>query len=161
MKQGHCVFEEKIAEASRSGRWNDELLAHVAGCRSCEEVALVASYLCESSSEAIRDAQLPDAGRIWWRAQLAANAAAMEMALRPIAWARRLAFGSCAAALLVAVVIWWPRLGGFLRSFVDTLSFQRASASAGHDGTLFLFTAVFLVIFLPLIFGLYAVWSED
>ena len=122
MKQAHCAFEGKIAEASRTGQWSDALLAHVADCHACEEVVLVASYLCESSSAARRDATLPDPGRIWWKAQLAAKADAMERALRPIVWARRFAFGTCAAVMVAAIVLGWSSIGEFFAGFVGSLA---------------------------------------
>ncbi|MGC1104921.1 MAG: hypothetical protein WA876_00140 [Candidatus Acidiferrales bacterium] len=161
MKQDHCVFEEKIAEASRSGEWSDALLAHVADCPACEEVVLVASYLCESSSAARFGAELPDAGRIWWKAQATAKAAAIERALRPIVWARRFAFGACVAVTLAVIAMGWPSIAGFFANFAESLTHRNAHASAGHDSFLFLVTAVFLLILIPLIFGLYSVWSED
>ncbi len=161
MKQGHCVFEEKITEAGRSGQWSDALLAHLADCRSCEEVALVASYLCESAEQSRLDATLPDAGRIWWKAQATAKAAAIERALRPIVWARRVAFGACAAVIVAAIVMGWSRIGGFLGTFAESLAHRNAPASAGHDSFLLLVTTVFLLILPPLVFGLYAAWSED
>ncbi|MGB6875014.1 MAG: hypothetical protein WBD87_03170 [Candidatus Acidiferrales bacterium] len=161
MKQGHCVFEGKIVEASRSAEWSDALLAHLADCRACEEVALVAGYLCESADPSRVDAPLPDAGRIWWRAQLAAKAEAMERAMRPILWVRRFAFGACAAVFVTAIVMGWSSIGGFFRNFAESLAHRSAPASAGHDSFLLIVTAVFLVILLPLVFGLYAAWSED
>ncbi|MGB6485003.1 MAG: hypothetical protein WBE86_16080 [Candidatus Acidiferrales bacterium] len=161
MKQGHCVFEEKIVEASRSAEWSDALLAHLADCRACEEVALVAGYLCESSSAARLGTELPDAGRIWWRAQLAAKAEAMERAMRPILWVRRFAFGACAAVFVTAIVMGWSSIGGFFRNFAESLAHRNAPTSAGQGGSLLLLTAAFFVILLPLVFGLYAAWSED
>lgn len=161
MRQTHCVFEEKTAEASRSGKWSDQLLAHIAGCHACEEVALVASYLCEASHAARLGAGLPDAGRIWWKARVAANVEAVERALRPIVWARRFAFGLCSTVLVTAVVAWRSSLGGLLRNFGASWTHRRAVASAGHDNFLFFATAVFLLVLLPLIFGLCSTWSED
>lgn len=161
MKQAHCIFEEKITQANRSGSWSDALLAHVADCPSCEEIALIASYLCESSGAERAGAPLPDAGRIWFKAQLAAKADAVELAMRPIVWARRFAFGLCAVTLFVAIVTWWARLGGFFSRFVESWTSHRAAASAGHESILPLITAIFLLILIPLVFGLYAAWSED
>jgi hypothetical protein len=161
MKEERCRFEEKIVQASRTGNWTDELLAHAAECRACEEVALVASYLCESSNVARLGAELPDAGRIWWKAQAARKAEAMERALRPIVWARRFAFGVFAAALVAAIVMWWPQLVVFFGNFAEMWTRRNATPSAGHDNFLLLATAIFLVILVPLVFGLYAAWSED
>jgi hypothetical protein len=127
----------------------------------CEEVVLVASYLLASSHAAAGDAALPDPGRIWWKAQLAANAAAMERALRPIVWARRFAFGAFAAAVVAAAILWWPRIATIGGQFVATWTRRGVAAPAGHNNVLFLFTTLFLLILLSLVFGLYAVWSED
>ncbi|MFZ0639280.1 MAG: hypothetical protein WA020_11410 [Candidatus Acidiferrales bacterium] len=161
MKQAHCVFEEKIVEASRTGQWSDALLAHLADCRACEEVALVAGYLCESAEPSRVDAPLPDAGRIWWRAQVAAKAEAIEKAMRPILWARRFAFGACAAVIVAAIVMGWSSIGAFFTGFAGSLAHRNAPASSAQDGSLLLLTAAFFVILLPLVFGLYAAWSED
>lgn len=161
MKRERCVFEEKIERASRSGHWSDELLAHVAGCHACEEVALVTNYLSASSHATATNAELPDAGRIWWKAQLSAKAVAMERALRPIVWAHRFAFGAFAATVVAAIILWWPRIAGLGGDFVEMWTRRNAAATVGHDSFLLLATTVFLVILIPLVFGLYAVWSED
>lgn len=161
MKQERCVFEEKIERASRSGHWSDELLAHVAGCHACEEVALVTSYLSASSHAVATDAELPDAGRIWWKAQLSAKTAAMERALQPIVWARRFAFCAFATAAVAAILLWWPSVAGLGGGLVEMWTRRNATAPVGHDSFLLLATMVFLVILIPLVFGLYAVWSED
>lgn len=159
MKYQPCPFEEKIAVAGRSGQWSDELLAHVVSCASCEEIALVASYLGESNA-AISD-RLPDAGRIWFKAQIAAKTEAMERAMRPILWARRFAFGVGAAFIFVFLVMTWPRLGAFAADFVDVWTHHASAPAARSGNLLFLVAATFLLILPPLLFGLYSVWSED
>lgn len=162
MKNEHCAFEEKIAAANRSGRWSDELLAHVADCRACEEVALVSGYLCESSVAAGAEAALPNAGLVWSKAQAASNAAdAIERALRPIVWARRFAFGVSAAAIVVAIALAWSRIGGFFAGFVESWQARAVSPSVGHNNVLLVVMAVFLLILVPVIFGVYTSWSED
>jgi hypothetical protein len=160
MKHQHCPFEEKIAQASRSGQWSDELLAHVSACASCEEVTLVASYLSESNASAAADNQLPDAGRVWFKAQIAAKTAAMERAMRPILWARRFAFGAGALVVVTAIVMMWSQFGALFGNFAASFS-RRPSAPAAHDGMLFLGMAAFILVLVPLVFGLYSVWSED
>lgn len=161
MKDERCAFEEKIAAANRSGRWSDELLAHVADCRVCEEVALVSGYLCESSVAASADTALPSADLIWSKAQAAANAAAIERALRPIVWARRFAFGVGAGAIVVAIVLAWSRVAEFFAGFAESWRSQPASASAGQSNVMFVLMAAFLLILVPVIFSLYTAWSED
>jgi hypothetical protein len=155
MKNEHCAFEEKIVAANRSGQWSEELLAHVGECQVCEEAALVSDYLCESSMSAGADAALPNPSVIWSRAQAAANAAAIERALRPIVWARRFAFGVGAAAMVFAVVLMWSRIGEFFAGFVDSWKGHSAASSAGQS------SVMFLLILVPVIFSLYTAWSED
>lgn len=160
VKDERCAWEEKIAAANRSGHWSDELLAHIADCRRCEEVALVSGYLCESSAAAGADIALPNPGLIWSKAQVAANAAAIERALRPIVWARRFAFGVGAAAIIVAIVLAWSRIGDFFSSFVESWR-THSSPSAGQSSVLLALMAAFLLILVPVIFSLYTAWSED
>lgn len=161
MKNEHCAFEEKIAAANRSGRWSDELLAHVADCPVCEEVALVSGYLCESSDAAGAGAVLPGAELIWSKAQAAANAVAIERALRPILWARRFAFGTGAAAIVIAIVLAWSRIGEFFATSVESWQSRNVSTSAGHGNVMLVMMAVFLLILVPVIFSVYTAWSED
>jgi hypothetical protein len=161
MKRSQCAFEEKIVAASRSGQWNDGLRAHVAGCRVCEELALVVGYLSTSAESSGVNVFLPDAGRLWQAAQRSARAAAMERALRPIVWARRIAFGTCAAALIAAIISWRLPLGAAMKNVVQPLAFRPASDEAWHGNLMLLITAAFVVLLVPVVFDLYYAWSED
>lgn len=160
MKHQPCPLEEKITAASRSGLWSDTLLAHVAACASCEETTLVASYLSESNAAALSD-RLPDPGRIWFKAQIAAKTEAMERAMRPILWARRFALGVGAAFVVTFIVMSWSRLGAFGADSVNIWTHRTPAAAARGGNLLFLLAATFLLILPPLLFGLYSVWSED
>jgi hypothetical protein len=157
MIQGECAFEQKIAEASRSGVLSDELSAHIASCCACEKTALVTGYLYASAEATGIEAGLPDAGFIWWRAQIAAKSREMERALRPIAWTRRISFGVCAVVLAIALAAFWPEFGGMLQSLAPAPS----SVATGHGSVMFLVPALLLVALVPLVFGLYAAWAEN
>lgn len=161
----HCVFEEKVAAASRSGVWSDSLRAHVAGCRSCEDLALVTGYLSASSQASLQayltDDPLPGADRIWHQAQVAARAAAMERALRPILWVRRISFAVSAAAVVVALISWWPQIGGLVSGIAQSLTHPAAPAAAGPQSVLLLLAGAFLVVLLPVVFGLYLSWADN
>lgn len=161
MKNEHCTFEEKIAAANRSGQWNDELLAHVADCRACEEVALVSSYLCDSSTSAHANAALPSPSLLWSKAQLAARQEAIEKAMRPILWVRRFAFGAAAAAIVVAIILAWSRISSFFAGFAGSWRVHPAPSSTAPNSVLLAAMAAFLLILVPLIFSLYTSWSED
>lgn len=162
MSQEHCSFEEKIAAANRSGQWSDEILSHLSGCHICEEVALVASYLSGSAAGPASAAitHLPDPALIWSRAQLAARREAIERAMRPILWARRFAFALAAVALVVAIISVWPRITAIVAEFAETWTHHARTAQTGSNALFLLLAAGFLVL-VPLIFGVYASWSED
>lgn len=160
MKNEHCAFEEKIAAANRSSRWSDELLAHVAECRVCEEVALVSSYLCDSSISVPADATLPNPSLLWSKAQLAARREAIEKAMRPILWVRRFAFALAAVVFVAAIVSAWPRIASVFAGFAETWTHQTRTAQSGNNVLLLLLMAGFLIL-VPLIFGVYTSWSED
>lgn len=161
MNPSHCVFEDKVAAASRSGVWSDSLRAHVAGCRVCEDLALATGYLSASSQTSREDDALPGADRIWYRAQVAARAAAMERALRPIIWARRFAFGTCAATLIAALFAWRLQLGSIVGGVLESLSHPSAPSPAAQGNSLLLLMAAFLLLLVPLVLGLYSAWAQD
>ncbi len=162
MNQEHCIFEEKIAAANRSGQWSDELLAHLSGCQICEEVALVSSYLSESAAAPVSAAiaDLPDPTLIWSRAQLAARREAIERAMRPILWVRRFAFALAAVVFVTAIISAWPHIASFFAGFVEAWSHPAQTSHSGNSALLLLLTAGFLIL-VPVIFGVYASWSED
>ena len=106
-----CDKEKQVLEAVRSGRsaseWEEPLRAHVASCRICSDAALVAQFLLQENECAAAEAQLPDAGLVWWKAQLLARRAAAEHAVRPIAVTEKLAGAGVVALLLTGIVLNW------------------------------------------------------
>ncbi|HKW88462.1 MAG TPA: hypothetical protein VJN21_06870 [Candidatus Acidoferrales bacterium] len=161
MNASHCSFETKVAEASRSGVWSDSLREHVGGCRACEDLALVTGYLSAASQTPQDEDALPGVGRIWNRAQAAARAAAMERALRPILWVRRITFAACAAAVIVVAIAWWAQIGGMVSGIAESFTRPTAAAATGQEGALLLIAVAFLVVLVPLIFGLYLSWADS
>ena len=74
-----CAREPELAEAVRSGRWplgcEPELRAHVQECRRCGEMAMLTAAFQQARAQAVGAADLPrpglpNAGLLWWRAQL-------------------------------------------------------------------------------------------
>jgi hypothetical protein len=105
MKPVECEFEAEVLSAVLQSRWpdrvDDELRAHVACCAICSEVEAVAGAF-DGSLETLRaSAQVPDASRVWWQAQLRARREAVETAGRPITAVQLVAF-ACAVGLLGA-----------------------------------------------------------
>lgn len=161
MKPIHCTHEEAIAQAAHSGDWSEPLRSHAARCPICSEVVLVSSFLRTEAQSARAEAVLPDPGRIWWKAQLAARREAAERAVRPIALMEKLAF-ACGALFLGIAFFWqWPRISGWLGRVADLWT-HRVLAGPAAQMSLPLVATLGLFLLLPvLLFGLYISWSED
>jgi len=160
MKRDRCSMEDKINSAARSGQWSESLLSHFAACPQCEETVFVSSYLRESAATSAAE-PLPDAGRIWRKAQVASNAAIIERAVRPILWARRFAFAAAAAAAIAFLGVAWPSVARFFAAFAEASQSRPAPTAEPHDSFLFSTMILFLVALFPLILGLYSAWAED
>src|SRR2546427_8354011 len=93
-----CNREHDVLDAVASGRWpervDEELRRHAASCAICSDVASVAAALQDDRDAAWRDARLPPAGRVWWRAEMRARHEAAVKAAQPIAAAIGLAAAS-------------------------------------------------------------------
>ncbi|GBC85697.1 hypothetical protein HRbin11_02147 [bacterium HR11] len=71
MKGRTCVYEDAVRRAARTGRWDEALRDHVAGCDLCRDVAAVTRALQALAQMPISDeARLPDPALIWWKARL-------------------------------------------------------------------------------------------
>jgi hypothetical protein len=97
-----CSYEAEILEAITESRWPGacvaELHDHVDRCAFCRELVAVVLPLLEDHSALCRDARVPPAGAVWWRAQMRARREAAEAAIRPITVVERLAL-ACAIGL--------------------------------------------------------------
>ncbi len=80
----HCDLEGDVAQAARSGQWPAELRAHLDSCPSCADTALVAEFLAQPPET---EAAVPDAGLLWWKAEIRRRLEAQEKASAPIRWA--------------------------------------------------------------------------
>jgi hypothetical protein len=99
----------------RSGRVEDELREHVA---ACPNAFLAALFWCDLSELDRAEAQVPAAGRVWWKAQLKARRAAAEPAAAPIRFVERIA-SACAVLLIADACLWQWRS---FRVWFDSLS---------------------------------------
>ncbi len=138
MRQIECQFEADVLSAVIQSRWPErvdaELRAHVKTCAICSDVAAVAGAIeCareETAAYASVPDALPDAGRVWWKAQMRARREALETASRPITAIQLAAFavalvlmGACIGATsnwFQSGLKWtWAQIAGFdLKSFV-------------------------------------------
>lgn len=101
-----CVREEDVVDALASNRWpsqcDQELRTHVAECPVCSGLAEVAAAFVSDRESAWREARVPPAGIVWWRAQLRAREDAARAAVRPVAFIQGVA-ASVAVWLAVAL----------------------------------------------------------
>jgi hypothetical protein len=137
MKPVECQFEADVLAAVVQSRWPDhvdtELREHAAGCPICSDVAAIAGQF-EMAGEAERAvATVPDAGRVWWRAEMRARREAVQAAGRPITAAQVIAF-ACAVGLLGACFgatsMWFQLAFGRVVSGVSSFDFGGLLASA-------------------------------
>jgi hypothetical protein len=117
-----CRREREILDAVRLERWSEDLRGHAAGCAVCADLATVAAALCIEHEEAMRQAPLPTAAQVWWRASVRARAEAAARAARPITLWQAVA-AACGAGLSAALAtLVWPRLQQPFQSIAAALS---------------------------------------
>ena len=101
MNTMNCEREAEVWRAVEARHWpercDDELRAHVAGCRSCSDLAEVAGVLSEEGEELVRAAHVPSSGLVWWRAQMRLRQDAARTVRRTISALQ-------AAVVVIAVV---------------------------------------------------------
>ena len=143
-----CVREQDVLDALTAGRWNDDLREHVSGCAICSDLADVAAALNAEQDAAWRDARVPSAGVMWWRAQLRAREDAARAAGRPVAFIQGVA-ASVAVWLIVSLVRALP--AGYLSEWRTWVSISLPILTMADVARVT--TAVPLIVFI-----LVAVW---
>jgi hypothetical protein len=100
-----CHFESEALAAALQSRWparvDPALRAHIEACPVCADVVAIAGAVDDAREEMRVGAVVPDAGRIWWGAQLRARRDAVRTAGRPITAIQVIAF-ACASGFLGA-----------------------------------------------------------
>lgn len=106
-----CSQQKQVAAELRLGRppevWDETLRAHIAACRSCNDLSLVAQTLQQDRMQTVQAAQIASPGALWWQAQVRLRKGAMERVTRPIAVAEKFALISMTAAVLAGII--WKR----------------------------------------------------
>jgi hypothetical protein len=118
MERLECEFEAAILAAQPF--WPEgadaELRAHSAACPICAETVRVAGALADAAAESraeLAAGVLPDAGLVWWRAQMRARREAALAAGRPITAMQVLAFAAAmglAGACFGATSTWFQEV---------------------------------------------------
>ena len=85
MKTAPCPHGESAVQAARTGKWSDELAAHVAKCISCRESSRVARWMTElAETVPAGSPPFPDPQLIWLKAQIRRRSKGLERVLLPI-----------------------------------------------------------------------------
>lgn len=83
-----CSQEARLWEALASGQWPDAcesaLRDHVASCRECRELALVATSINSDRHETEAGTNVPPSGAVWWRMQMRLEREAKQAAARTV-----------------------------------------------------------------------------
>jgi hypothetical protein len=135
MKPFECGKEKLIIAAVRTGLWDADLRQHRASCPACSEAAIAARLLNEMRSCDEAEARIPDAGLMWWKAQLLEKREAAERATQPINFAERFAY-AWAAICFVGICVWrWAAIRAWLSSVWNgRTSFTSAGDFISHFG---------------------------
>ncbi len=101
-----CPHEQDVLDALAAQRWpercDSDLRTHVSGCALCSDLVEVASALLGDRESAWKDARVPPAQVVLWRAQVRAREDAVRAAARPLAFIQGVA-ASVAVWLAVAI----------------------------------------------------------
>jgi anti-sigma factor RsiW len=111
-----CPREQDVVNAVLSGVWNtiedEELSAHSAQCETCREIAAISALLREDNEQARREAQVPAAGQVWWRAAVRARLERTQAATQPMTLMHGVTAAIAIGILLAVVGMAWPSIAG-------------------------------------------------
>ena len=142
MKRYQCDLEQKVFDAVQSGVLDSSLRDHISRCEVCADVVMVTQFLGEQSDPA-PEIDLPDAGLLWWKAQLRARDAALARATRPIDLVTKV--GSAAAGL---AGLWFISTSSVAREWIANLIHPQILQHAGgvYWGELALFGGIGMIV---------------
>jgi hypothetical protein len=175
-----CEKEARVIKSVRTGFWDADLEQHVGDCPACSEAAFAARLLNGMRAKDEVEARVPDAGLMWWKAQLLAKREAGEHATQPIRLIERFAY-ALAAVCVVGICVWqWAWLRERLVSLGDSglqLGLASFATFAGHAarilnltifdkpdffaGSSLLMTGAGGLLLLFILFGAYFAQSEE
>jgi len=127
MKPVECAFESEVLAAVLQARWPErvdpELRAHASVCGICSDVAAIAGAIEDARQEVRECAVIPEAGRVWWRAQLRARREAAEAAACPITAAQVIAL----ACTIGVLGVWFAATSSWLQSALERIRWSVAA----------------------------------
>ena len=117
-----CPRETEVVDLVAIGQWparaDAALAEHVAGCEICSDVAVVATALTDLGESSMPAVRVPDAGAVWYRAQVAAREELARRATRPMLAAEIAA----ALAAVVVIALTWQMGGDVVRQWWSGLA---------------------------------------
>ncbi|HEX5413552.1 MAG TPA: hypothetical protein VFZ27_16995 [Terriglobia bacterium] len=159
MKHQNCENESRILEALGQGvapeALDEPLRGHITSCPACAEIISVYKLFQIDNQHLCAAAPVPDAGRVWWRARLAAHRAAANQAMRPIMIAERFAVAIGSGVVIALLVFAAPWLTGQMahrKIFSGTIVYSFSLSS--------LIVSSAVVCLLLMAGALYALWTE-
>lgn len=166
MKPEICPQEMAVTRAARAGHGEESLQAHAAGCAICREIVPATRWMQALARQVEKEAALPDASLLWWKARLAQKQGEVERAQRPLEWAE-VALPAIIAVGVAGWLAWnWPSVPGWLARLLVGLipQFWRAGWSVAGSAMALSTSAVFpLVVVLCVVVILVAhpILAED
>ena len=128
-----CPREADVLEAVSMGRWPEcgdaELIAHVASCSTCTEVAGISFALQGDRHSLTSAAPVPSSAIVWWRAQMRARTEAARTAARPITIMQTTGLVCGVVALAAVIAFTSPLFGRWFSDVSSLLPAVDASAS--------------------------------
>jgi hypothetical protein len=123
-----CPHEPDVLEAVYTNRWPDrvepDLRAHVETCQICRDVLTIAPMLEAEADLTRAEATVPEAGLVWWRAQMRAREEAARTAVRPITVAQAVGLAAAVGvigAVFGATATWFQHAVGYVGEGVQSL----------------------------------------
>lgn len=121
MSRRGCDREKDVLGALLRDQWTEPLRRHLETCENCREMAAVSTWLRGVAREEVLGAPVPEASRIWWKAQLVQRVEGKQglvrRAIQPIVLVERLA----TFVIAVALSVWaWSHRGSVTARIADT-----------------------------------------
>jgi hypothetical protein len=104
-----CPRESDVLEAVAFDRVR-QMQDHLDACASCAEVAGIAAALRHDYEASVREAHVPSAGVVWWRATIRARADAARAVSQPITLAQGAAAASAVGLAFGFAGVAWRSL---------------------------------------------------
>jgi hypothetical protein len=159
-----------VLDALQTSAWPEacgtDVREHVEACPGCAELVEVVLPLIDEHRTVTRDACVPAAGSVWWRAQLRARREASDTATRPIVVLQGVSL-ACGAGLVAAglgfLVFAFRRSAGWLATVVRAIDLPTVAwADIVSVGPVWMTVAVgvtLLMVLMPV--AIYMAFSDE